>query len=76
MAMMTTFSPFSILCPRKKDWGWKIFFHSFLENLFEMWAGDNCDGEMWAGVYTVHRQELQVWKFSYLYGTNTENTKK
>ena len=49
MAMMTTFSPFSILCLRKKNWGWKIFFHSFLENLFEMWAGDNCDGEMWDG---------------------------
>ena len=53
MAMMTTFSPFSILCLRKKNWGWKIFFPSFLKNLFDMWDGENCDGEMWAGEMVI-----------------------
>ena len=85
MAMMTTFSPFSILCLRKKNWGWKIFFPSFLKNLFDMWDGENCDGEMWDGdkfdgemwasvnnvhCTIVHSQELQVWNCSYLYDTN------
>ena len=85
MAMMTTFSPFSILCLRKKNWSWKIFFPSFLKNLFDMWDGENCDGEMWDGdkfdgemwasvnnvhCTIVHSQELQVWNCSYLYDTN------